>query len=192
MTICLFAPNAFVCVIPVITNPSKVQHQEEEVPTAPASNPTLHKELSDRGRQILRDVVDGITFGSHRGPKQFKGPKDKRVITKGRTRVTYRIKGSKDIRAGLSKAPKHGRWMGHKHGLSKHGLSKGPQDISATQSKGPEDLPSTESKCPEDAPETSHESRASRREVLQPTPTLTLIQTATLTAGANPERAPQL
>ena len=166
------------------------------MPTPPASNPTLHKELSDRGRQILRDVVDGITFGSHRGPKQFKGPKDKRVITKGRTRVTYRIKGSKDIRAGLSKAPKHGRWMGHKHGLSKHclskhvlskhGMSKGPQDISATQSKGPKDIPSTESKCPEDIRETPHESRASRREVLQPTPTLTLIQTATLTAGANP------
>ena len=70
--------------------------------TPPASNPTLHKELSDRGKQILRDVVDGITFGSHRGPKhgQVKGHKDKRA-TKGRIRLTQ-CKGRKDIQHEVS------------------------------------------------------------------------------------------
>ena len=158
----------------------KVQNQEEEEePTAlasrpvPTRRPTQRKELSNHAWQLLRGVVDD-DFGS------LKESKDRRVITKGRKRVTY-LKGSKDIRAGLPKPHRDGHWMGHKHVRSKHGLSKGPKDI-----------PSTESKCPEDTPETSHESRASRREVLQPTTTLTLIQTATLTAGANPERAPQL
>ena len=47
---------------PDYRNISVLSHHSTEVPAPPSGSPSLHKQLSDRGRQLLRAVVIGA-FG---------------------------------------------------------------------------------------------------------------------------------